>query len=78
MANMQDVLLIPRHKPSWHKLSGEGGWEGGGVSELSAGSLFSGPQSRLDRLRLWGPDCFIQPLAKKTSKLKTLLLESQR
>ena len=45
MANMQDVLLIPRHKPSWHKLSGEGGWEGGGVSELSAGSLFSGPQS---------------------------------
>ena len=38
MANMQDVLLIPRHKPSWHKLSGEGGWEGGGVSELSAGS----------------------------------------
>ena len=38
MANMQDVLLIPRHKPSWHKLSGKGGWEGGGVSELSAGS----------------------------------------
>ena len=55
MANMQDVLLIPRHKPSWHKLSGEGGWEAGGVSELSAGSLFSGAQSRLDRLRLWIP-----------------------
>ena len=64
MANMQDLLLIPRHKPSWHKLSGEGGWEGGGVSELSAGSLFSGPQSRLDRLRLWDPDCFSAPCQK--------------
>ena len=76
MANMQDVLLIPGHKPFWHKLSGEGGWEGGGVSEWSAGSLFSGPQSRLHRLRLWDPE--FQLLAKKTSKLKTLLLESQR
>ena len=30
-------------KPSRHKLSGEGGWEGGSVSEWSAGSLLSGP-----------------------------------
>ena len=49
-------------KPSWHKLSGEGGWEGGSVSEWSAGSLFSGPESQLDRLRLWGPE--FQPRGK--------------
>ena len=45
MAKMQDVPLIPWQKLSWHKLSGEGGWEGGGVSEWSASSLFSGPES---------------------------------
>ena len=48
--------------PSWHKLSREGGWEGGSVSEWSAGSLFSGPESQLDRLRLWGPE--FQPRGK--------------
>ena len=63
MANMQDMPLIPRHKPSWHKLSGEGGGEGGGVSEWSAGSLFSGG---------------VPSPWQKTSKLKTLLLKSQR
>ena len=63
-------------KPSWYKLSGKGGWEGGSVSEWSAGSLFSGPESRLDRLRLWGPE--FQPRGKKTSKLKRPSLESQR
>ena len=49
-------------KPSWHKFSGKGGWEGGSVSEWSAGSLFSGPESQLDRLRLWGPE--FQPRGK--------------
>ena len=35
MAKMQDVPLIPGHKPSWHKFSGEGG----GVIERSAGFI---------------------------------------